>query len=126
MESGFCLQHMLTGTVVCMQAAACLLRRTFDSRYFRSRKTLGALLFTLRIEDPKHQTGERKAVPIICPQYLRSPLRESSLAPAVASLAAQLNSPSVLDNAYTHQDLCRFHALRMHASSQLGFHAKAV
>ena len=39
-----------------------------------SRKTRGALIYTLRVEDPQHQTGERKAYATICPQYVRSPL----------------------------------------------------
>jgi hypothetical protein len=39
-----------------------------------SRKMLGALVYTLRVEDPEHQTAPRKAYTTICPQYVRSPL----------------------------------------------------
>ena len=41
------------------------------------RKTSGALLYTLRVEDPSNQTAPPRAYEVICPLYIWNPLRES-------------------------------------------------
>jgi hypothetical protein len=44
---------------------------------FRDReKTAGALVFTLRVEDPDRQEAEPNLYPIICPTYVWNPLRK--------------------------------------------------
>ena len=44
-------------------------------------KTSGAILYTLRVEDPGNQTAPPKAYDTICPLYVCNPLSESPPAP---------------------------------------------
>ena len=44
----------------------------------RQQKTSGALLYTLRVEDPINQTAPPQAYKIYCPLYIHSPLSEPS------------------------------------------------
>lgn len=43
----------------------------------RQQKTSGALLYTLRVEDPTNQTAPPRAYEVICPLYIWNPLSES-------------------------------------------------
>ena len=47
----------------------------------RKQKTAGAILYTLRVEDPTNQTALPKAYQTICPLYICNPLSESPHAP---------------------------------------------
>ena len=49
-----------------------------DRDALRRQKTSGALLYTLRVEDPANQTAQPKTYEAICPLYIHSPLSESS------------------------------------------------
>lgn len=46
-----------------------------------NQKTSGAILYTLRVEDPANQTAPPQAYQAICPLYIRSPLSKSPLVP---------------------------------------------
>ncbi len=57
-----------------------------DREALRQQKASGALLYTLRVEDPANQTAQPTAYEAICPLYIYKPLGESPPVPDIQAV----------------------------------------